>query len=80
MQAKPQLLPLLLSVLAASICIGLAVYLARGALPGIVRLSSVPGAATTIGFVCSLIGAWVAISAGQKSWRRARDRENDPGR
>jgi hypothetical protein len=78
MQNKVRLLSLLFSVIAAAACAGLAIYLAVVALSGFVRLSSVPGAAITIGFVCSLLGAWVAISAGDK-WRvRGRHSAKDP--
>lgn len=68
MQNQIRLLPLLIAIFAAAICVGLAIYLAVVALPGLVRLSSVPGAAVLLGLFCSLIGAWVAISAGYR-WR-----------
>ena len=77
MQNQVRLLPLLLSVLAAVACVALAIYLALVALPGFVRLSSVPGAAVTIGFICSLVGTWVAISAGHKCWVRGRNSAKD---
>jgi len=72
MQNQVRLLSPLFSVFAAAACLGLAIYLAVVALPGFVRLSSVPGAAVAIGLVCSLVGTWVAISAGHGWWRRAR--------
>ena len=77
MQIQVRLLAFLISVFAAAACMGLAIYLAVVALPGFVRLSSVPGAAITIGFVCSLIGAWVAISEGHKRWGRGRNSAKD---
>ena len=80
MQNKVRLLPLLISVFAAATCVGLAIYLAVIALPGFVRLSSVPGAAVMIGLICSLIGTWVAISAGHRWWGRSRSSAKDPMR
>ena len=77
MQNPVRLLPLLFSVLAAAACVGLAIYLAALAIPGFVRLSSVPGAAVTIGLLCSFVGTWVAISAGHSSWRRGQDSPKD---
>jgi hypothetical protein len=77
MQNQFRLLPLLLSVFAAAACLGLAIYLAALAIPGFVRLSSVPGVAVTIGMLCSLVGTWVAISAGHRWWVRGRNSAKD---
>jgi membrane protein implicated in regulation of membrane protease activity len=77
MQNQVRILPLLIAIFAAAACLGLAIYLAAVALPAFVRLSSVPGAAVTIGLVCSLVGTWVAISAGRRSWRRDRNSANE---
>ena len=70
MQHHVRLLALLLSVVAAAACVSLAIYLAVLALPGFVRLSGVPGAAVMIGLLCSIVGAWVAISSGHRSGTR----------
>lgn len=80
MQRQVRLLPLLISVFAAAVCVGLAIYLAVVALPGLVRLSSVPGAAVVIGLFCSLVGTWVAISAGYGWWGHDRHSAKDPVR
>ena len=80
MQIQVRLLPLLLSVLAAAACVGLAIYLAVLALPGFVRLSTVPGAAVMIGLLCSFVGTWVAISSGRRSWARGRHSAKNPVR
>jgi hypothetical protein len=71
MQNQVQLLLLLLSIVAAVACVGLAIYLAVLALPGFVRLSSIPGVAIMIGLVCSLVGAWIAVSTGRERSRAA---------
>lgn len=57
MQNQVRLFPLLFSVLAAAACLGLSIYLAVIALPGFVRLFSVPGARSKVGERCDAIAS-----------------------